>query len=160
MTPEEIYSDFRALVGMNAPLKTKRDMLGWLLKNGPNWVVVGVTRAAVETMAANGFRKVSRDGIERAHLTSRAEIYNRLLTEEPSLNEFWEVLHRFDRTVICANAAPHRENKRIAEVAFYPVPSGLFLDNHIGWKHGQTERDFLASVYDQRDRLPMAKSEA
>jgi hypothetical protein len=156
MTKDQIYSDFLALGGMNAPLGTKCRMLGWLLKHGPNWLVVGITPAALETLAGLGFKYVPRNGLERAHPHSRASTYSRLISELPLQGEFWRILNKYDRAILCNNAAPDKENARIAALPFYQVPSGLFMDRGgVGWKHGIAERDFLADLYEHRNNAPL-----
>jgi len=155
MKQDEIYADFLTLAGMNAPMSTKCTMLGWLLKHAPNWIVIGVTPAALEKLAELDFRYEPRRGLERAHPYSRAKTYTRLLTELPSQAELWRILDKNDRTVLCDNSVPERENARIHQLPFCPVPIGLFEGKRVGWAHRVAERDFLRDLYARRNSAEM-----
>lgn len=151
MTKDEIYADFLALTRMNAPLATKCTMLGWLLKHAPNWVVIGVTPAALQKFARLDFRYEPRNGLERAHPISRSSTYTRLIEDRPDPARFWEILHQDDRTILCDNSADHRENAQIAQLPFYRVPEGLFAGKRVGWVHGSEERAFLRDLFERRE---------
>lgn len=114
-----------------------------------SWRVIGITPAALDEFAKNGFSSKSRQGITRAHLLPRIDTVRKLLVPDKPLaeGEFFETWLAHDCTILCAKG----ENKR-AIPKYIPIENEdgtLFscLGKLAGWHHGKREREFLKDLF-------------
>jgi hypothetical protein len=111
-----------------------------------SWRVVGITQAALQLFRDAGYKKVTRDGITRAHIQSRIKTTSELLQpEEPySADEFARIWIENDKTVLCVRG----ENKNTLPeyISFADAEHGLFQSNQVAWRHGKMEREYLMSL--------------
>jgi len=130
-------------------------MLTGLMGSRPwSWRVVGITPAALEIFAQNGFVRV-KGQVERGHLGERNKTASHLYFERQApmeLNEFYEYFLERDRTVLMAK---HENRARSSGPLpdYIPVPVELELfpcGSLVGWKHRKLEMEFLRSLHESR----------
>jgi hypothetical protein len=115
-----------------------------------SWLVVGITPAALDALAAVGFHNRKELGLVRAHLVNRIHFVRHLmhLPQPASYDYFASYWTANDRTVLALRS----ENGRDGFPAYLPFDApGLFSSERLaGWAHGKAERAFLRTVHAQR----------
>jgi hypothetical protein len=128
-------------------------LTGMMGLENDGWRVVGITSAALRLLAQTEFdkRKLPRK-LCRGHLVDRSRTAS-VLFERPTpaeLREFFEVFLQNDRTVIMlAEENPARHAGEFPE--FIPIdnPDAELFPNGslIGWKHRESDREFLRELH-------------
>jgi len=149
MTKDEIYQDVLTLKKMNAPIEIKIKMLNGLLGVLDDiWQVVGITQEALTVFSSYDFQRVSKMGINRAHLAERHQSYKVLLEDSFSSSEWWEFFYKNNLTVL--TTSKENMSKDLAwQKNYFPIDPelGLFKSKGFAWTHGQKERDFLIALH-------------
>jgi len=114
----------------------------------PSWLVVGITKAALEEFAKADFHFYStkQQGITRAHLRPRIDTVRELLAPSKPLSEseLLAIWFANDRTILCARG----ENKTTVP-EYIPIENAdgaLFSATMVAWKHGKPEQELLRSL--------------
>jgi hypothetical protein len=115
------------------------------------WLVVGVTREALDLLATADFNKnkLPRQ-LCRGHIIDRIDT-TRLLFErkEPmGLEEFFKVFLNADRTVIMLNKQ-NDHTKPFPDYIKIDNPDGMLFPNGslMSWKHRKKEREYLRQLH-------------
>jgi hypothetical protein len=118
-----------------------------------SWRVIGVTPAALDALAAAGFKNPKDPRLVRAHLVNRITFIRHLmyLPEPASFEYFVDHWVANDRTVLALKS----ENKEGGVSAYLPFNApGLFSSATLaGWVHGKAERAFLKDLHALRPAL-------
>lgn len=147
MTPFEYYQDFLAIRNMNSPLSKKIRMLTELLGGYEDcWRVIGITEQAVEIFSLHDYRKISRMGINRAHIIDRNKSYTLMLTG-PLLDaeNWWEYYLEHDKTILATSS--ENLSKKLSKVYDIDPALGLFKTKGFAWSHGTLERKYLQELH-------------
>lgn len=146
MTTDQIYHDFLMIKKMNAPINTKIAFLTYLFANQPNpWRVTGITHEALVVFSEHDFRKVSRMGINRAHIEARNSTYRALLEIEfKDMNAWWDYYYTRDMTILSTSS--ENMSSQFSEIYLIDEMLGLFKTSGYAWKHGKNEIHFLRSL--------------
>lgn len=128
-------------------------MLTGLMGSRPwSWRVVGVTPAALDAFAANGFKPPPRS-LHRGHRHQRSQTARALFFDRAdpmSLDEFFEFFLARDETVIMTRAENAPRTNR-AFPAYIPIDPNLGLfpcAAVVGWMHGDPEIEFLRALHE------------
>jgi hypothetical protein len=120
-----------------------------------SWRVIGITPAALDALAAAGFRLKRGHGITRAHLQPRIDTVKKVMLPDEALSEreFFDIWIANDRTILCARG----ENKNTGIPEYLPIENddGAFFSCHrklAGWHHRKQERDFLKELFHEKAR--------
>lgn len=149
-----LFEDYQLIKQMKAPIYNRSKMLSTLFSINPNsWRVIGITPAALEVFKKNSFRRVSGMGINRSHITQRAQFYLELLnTEFNSANEFWQTYYDNDMTILATSTENMSKSVDLLD-NYYPVPfdeRNLFRTAGFAWKHKEEEEAFLKELFKQQ----------
>lgn len=112
------------------------------------WRVTGITINALKIFAEHDFKRKSRMGINRAHISQDRLITNMyLLDNDLSPEEFWKYLYENDNTVLATSS----ENKKnvFSEIIKINESQDMFNAKGFAWKHNKKEIDFLAQLYNK-----------
>jgi hypothetical protein len=146
---ERIYNDFLLIKKMKSDFKIKKNILTHLLSSHSNpWRVVGITEDALKQFKNYDFKKTSRMGIERAHLTDRSELYANLLNSTfVSIEDWWSFYYENDKTVLTTSTENRKKNHSI----YFEIDEkyNLFKSAQIGWCHNKEEVNFLRNLYEK-----------
>lgn len=110
-----------------------------------SWPVIGITERALTLIAESGLA-LNQSKLQRAHLKNRADTWVQLMQFEHSEDEFWEVFHEADKTVLCLK----EENANINRIDFIPVDSGLFIPQGYRARIGAAERKWVNEIISKR----------
>ena len=156
---EALYGLYAAL--FEAHKKTPSDfhngrlttiMTGIMGVENLGWRVVGITREALEILAANEFKLPSRT-LCRGHITDRSATARKLFdgaTPLP-LDEFFDLFLHADRTVIMTNDQ-NKVKGTFPEYIEIDNPKAELFSNGsmMGWKHRKKEREFLRELHESQ----------
>lgn len=157
MTPSDLHHDYLLICEMRSTVKLRCRMLTELMSQyNWAWRVVGITEAALQRFEEYQFKKQSRMGINRSHITPRIQTYTRWITSPIyNVDEWWQDYIRSDVTVLSTST----ENMKHITLDYYPVPEGLFQTYGYAWRHQQPEIDWLSSLYETPTRQTQSPQE-
>lgn len=155
VSTQDLHSAYLAIVEMNLPTRRKCRLLTELMAAYKGaWRIVGITSAALDVFASHGFRRVSKMGINRAHLVDRSQSYTEMLTNPIcDINEWWEFYYNNDRTVL-STSSENMKSFDVAQVIWFNA-EGLFRSQGFAWRHTKGEITFLEKLYAQQSDNPV-----
>lgn len=145
MTSSDLHHDYLLICEMRSDVKKRCRMLTELMSQYEwAWRVVGITEAALQRFEEYQFKKQSRMGINRSHITPRIQTYTRWINH-PILDveDWWQDYIASDITVLSTST----ENMKGVIPEYYTVPEGLFQTYGYAWRHQQPEIDWLSTLY-------------
>lgn len=112
------------------------------------WRVVGITREALDILAANDFKLPSRT-LCRGHIVDRSATARALFDGAIPLplDEFFDLFLDADRTVIMTNEQNKVKGEFPSYIGIDNPKAELFSNGSLmGWKHRKREREFLREL--------------
>jgi hypothetical protein len=150
MTEEDLYHDYKLLLKMKVCNAKKVRLLSDLLGEAENpWRVVGITYEALKAFERNGFKKVSKMGINRSHITPRKETYSFMLKNNfDNSKEWWNYHFENDITILSTSSENLKGSN--SEIIDIDPSLNLFRCRGFGWTHGKKEILFLEKLYNEK----------
>ncbi|MCX5789324.1 MAG: hypothetical protein NTX64_12575, partial [Elusimicrobia bacterium] len=108
------------------------------------WRVIGITEAALESLAKHDFRYTPRL-ICRSHLVGRIETAKEIFTKKIPKEQFFRRFLETDVTVIALKS----ENTRGGPSKYIPIDleQNLFPSRFVAFRHGPAERKYLRDLH-------------
>lgn len=156
---KDLFEDFNSIKKMNTSEKIKARLFGELLASVDNpWRVVGITKEAMCIFKKNGFKKVSRMGINRCHFEDRNIQYKEMLKKDyQNANDFWKDYYDKDKTIFGTASENKKGIKNNPNFKYFnsykeeELKNGitLFICRGYAWKHNKEEINFLNDFYEK-----------
>ena len=144
----QLHQTYLTIVGQDCLAHdTKKAMIEQLVVGempGAGWHVKGITQAALDAYAANGYKPGPK--IQRGHLVRRHDTYNTLVAN-PILDaqEWYDFIIEHTTTYLCTkeeNGVDGTEHWT-EMFEFDNAPEWLFENQKVGFKHRVAEREWL-----------------
>jgi hypothetical protein len=136
---QTIYEFYKLIYGSDFALTKKRSLMTSVMAYEKwSWRVVGITEDAVRIIAANGFRRPSKQ-LARDHTKPRAETYSKIFNGNVmEFDEWWEWVWEHDKTILMTNNEHHSR-----------IVSKIY---DIDWKMGFFQSAGLVGWYQTKER--------
>lgn len=143
----DLHHDYLLITKMTVPVNRKIRLLSELFGETENpWRVIGITRAALNIFKENGFNKVKRMGINRAHLVDRKTSHKYMLEnvfKEP--DDWWEYYYENDKTILATSS--ENMSSSFSEIYYFENNDQLFKSSGFNWSYRKKkEKVFLEKL--------------
>jgi hypothetical protein len=150
MTEEDLYHDYKLLLEMKVSNTKKVRLLSDLLGEAENpWRIVGITYEALKVFKKYDFKKVSKMGINRSHITPRNQTYSFMLQNNFANSKDWWNFHYENDMTILSTSSENLSGVNSEIIDIDPFLN-LFKCRGFGWVHGKKEILFLEKLYRER----------
>jgi hypothetical protein len=152
MTEEDLYHDYKLLLKMKVGNAKKVRLLSDLLGEAENpWRVVGITHEALKVFKNHGFKKVSKMGINRSHITRRKETYSFMLKNNfDNAKEWWN--YHFENDITILSTSSENLSGKSSKIIDIDPSLNLFKCRGFGWTHGKKEILFLEKLHSEKSK--------
>ena len=153
-----LYDAYLKIFDMLIPINKRVRLLSEAMGSYEDaWRVVGITEKALETFKENGYKRVSRMGVNRSHLVDRHSTYKYMLENKMlDKDEWWQFYLDRDKTVF-ATSGENMSND-FSNIIYFES-QGLFRTSGFAWKHSKKESSFLQELYEEMINKNVQKDE-
>ena len=145
------YEFFKLIKNSSFSTNKKRQFIEVLFADYENnWEPIGITIEALKACHRFNYDKISNKkhsaGIERAHISNRAETFDIMLEKEwQSAEEWWEFYLKRNKTILSLSC----ENKAIGSgklTEWIHIDKGYFKNARIGYSYKKRDKEYLKDL--------------